>query len=348
MPKRLLGHLAQFRSFSTQSEVLCTQGLAYVLGTYADARSAFVKEVERLLSIKIDEPLRWRAEAVQDDRGRPDLEARATDGTPVVKVEAKLGASLTPGQVQSYVADLERSGRLSVLLVLVPKRRTSEIAKLTAFALGFVGVGPWPATGDRSVAVAVVSWDEVFAWLRTCGGDVVHEVEQLEEMYRVLDGDNIAPVADVQDLVQWRKRKDDFVNLIERATRRLTESLGSHKLLPLGTEPIEQQVPEGLEPLGYVRRYVCPVARPEWSCFCIGVRDSFAKWATPIWLRFNAQTADFALIRSRIEASPLRWLESGGHLWVPLDVPTGVTGEQMVDALVAQAEEVMRVAYGPD
>jgi hypothetical protein len=303
--------------------------------------------VETLLEIKIDEPLRWRAEAVQEDRGRPDLEARAADGTPIIKVEAKLGASLPAEQLRVYEADLKRSGRMGVLLVLVPKRRTSEIAKLTAFALGLPGAGPWPATGDRSVAVAVVSWDDVFAWLRTCGGDVGHEVEQLEAMFRVLDGDNIAPVADVQDLVHWRKRKDDFVNLIERATRRLTESLGSHRLLPLGTEPIEQQVPEGLEPLGYIRRYVCPVARPEWSCFCIGVRDSFAAWVTPVWLRFNARTADFALIRSRIETSPLRWLESGGHIWVPLDVPTGVTGEQMVDALVAQAEEVMRVAYEP-
>jgi hypothetical protein len=37
MPNRLLGHLAPFGSFSIQSEVLCTQGLAYVLRSYAEA-----------------------------------------------------------------------------------------------------------------------------------------------------------------------------------------------------------------------------------------------------------------------------------------------------------------------
>jgi hypothetical protein len=31
MISTLLGHLAQFASFSTQGEVLCTQGLAYLL-----------------------------------------------------------------------------------------------------------------------------------------------------------------------------------------------------------------------------------------------------------------------------------------------------------------------------
>jgi hypothetical protein len=36
----LLGYLARFSSFSTQSEVLCTQGLAYLLREHADARSA--------------------------------------------------------------------------------------------------------------------------------------------------------------------------------------------------------------------------------------------------------------------------------------------------------------------
>ena len=42
----LLGYMARFGSFSAQSEVLCTQGLAYLLQTYEDARSALAAEVE--------------------------------------------------------------------------------------------------------------------------------------------------------------------------------------------------------------------------------------------------------------------------------------------------------------
>ncbi len=38
--RRLMGHLAQFSSFSKQGEVLCTQGLKYLLEN-SDARVAF-------------------------------------------------------------------------------------------------------------------------------------------------------------------------------------------------------------------------------------------------------------------------------------------------------------------
>ncbi len=104
-------------------------------------------------------------------------------------------------------------------------------------------------------------------------------------------------------------------------------------------------VPEGLEPEGYRRRYVCQQFRGAASCFSVGVRDSFAEWVTPIWLRFNRSTGHFSLIRHRVAASTLRWLESGGHIWMPLDMPPGVPGEQMVEALVEQAEAVAGVVF---
>ena len=62
-------------------------------------------------------------------------------------------------------------------------------------------------------------------------------------------------------------------------------------------------------------------------------------------LRFHSRTWLFATIRQRIEASSLRRLDSGRNIWIPLDVPHAVSAEEMVDAIVAQAEEVMRVAY---
>ncbi len=98
MENLLLGHLAHFGSFSSQSELLCTQGLGYLLRTYEDARSALAREVETRVGAKIGERLDWQAEANQNDRGRPDLEARTAEGVPVVKVEAKLGAKLEASQ----------------------------------------------------------------------------------------------------------------------------------------------------------------------------------------------------------------------------------------------------------
>ena len=63
-------------------------------------------------------------------------------------------------------------------------------------------------------------------------------------------------------------------------------------------------------------------------------------------MRFRRDTGNFGLIRQRIEASSLQWLESSGHIWLPLKPPLEVSGEQVIQTLVEQAEEVLRVAYG--
>jgi hypothetical protein len=69
---------------------------------------------------------------------------------------------------------------------------------------------------------------------------------------------------------------------------------------------------------------------------------------TPIWMRFHKDTGDFSRIRQRIESSDLRTLLSGGHVWIPLDVPRDVTGELMVEVLVEQADRVLTVAYSTE
>lgn len=78
--RRLLTHLAQFGSFYAQGEVLCTQGLAYLLED-SGARSAFSALIERRARHPVDADLTWAAGVLQSDGGRPDLEARwGTEG----------------------------------------------------------------------------------------------------------------------------------------------------------------------------------------------------------------------------------------------------------------------------
>ena len=138
--------------------------------------------------------------------------------------------------------------------------------------------------------------------------------------------------------------------MVDQVTRHLT---AHHNVIPMDVEPLEQ-APEGLEPKGYRLRYVCQPPEEAQSCFSIGVRDPFKREPfeekiSPIWLRFNKTTGHFCDIRDRLEVSHLepRLVRSGGHIWMPLDVPMGVDGSQMVNALVVQAEEIARVAYQP-
>ena len=113
------------------------------------------------------------------------------------------------------------------------------------------------------------------------------------------------------------------------------------------TESIEQGLAKR-DPREYRFRYVCPCASNAKSCFSIGVRDSFEKPITPIWMRFHKDTGNFKRIRQRVNLRELNSLDSGGHVWIPLDVPRGVSGDQMVQSLVEQAEGVLTVAYSTE
>lgn len=346
----LLGHLARFATFSNQAEVLCTQGLAYLLQTHQEVRSAIADEIRIRTGVKIDKSSIWLAEATQEDGGIPDLEARTSTGVPEIKIEAKLGAALFETQLQSYEADLrKRNSGESVLLVLVPRRRVADISQVVSNAFGPSESGQWQLHDESSsslVVVSIIHWDKVFATLQNGASERCrYELEQLRSMYHELSSDYIAPLASEENLRQWRSSDTDFAKLIDQATRQLTRLTTQRRLYPLRVELFDEDA--SAEPREYRLRYVCPCANNPESCYSIGVRDSFAEWVTPIWMRFHRDTGDFRRIRQRIKSSALRSLESSGHVWLPMNIPRDVSGEQMTQALVDQAEEVLRVAF-PD
>lgn len=350
----LLGHLAKFGSLSMQAEVLCTQGLTHLLRTHSDARTAIATVISEHIGVDIDPSLTWVAEAQQADGARPDLEAGTTDRdrVPVVKIEAKLSASLLPEQLQSYVNDLlHRNSAEGVLLVLVPRLRIEEAVRVAAESFTLAGPGPWRPVVGRRIGVAVISWEELFASFEV-GEDqrFRFELEQLQAMYRELSGNSIAPLASNEDLGRLGERETDFIKLVDQVTRELT---AHQRVFPMQVERLEEvpydespeESPYDWQPKGYRRRYVSGPPGVADSYYCIGVRDSFAQWLTPIWMRFHKVTRHFAEIRRRIVASQLRSLDSGGHIWIPLDIPLDVSQEQMVEALVRQVEAVVQIAY---
>jgi len=343
--RTLLGHLAQWGAFFMQGEVLCTQGLCYFLQEYDDARSALAADIAVRSGVELGDGLTWRSEAFDPCfKDRPDLEATAAEGQPVVEIEAKLGAPFGPGQLESYAKRFVAE-RPSVLMVLVPRSRIREAEEIVADTFSVAGSSPWQPRQHPSVRIIVVSWDEVLATLKqSCSPRLLGELEQFDAMYRVLSGYDIKPLAGPEELAHWREREADFVNLVDRITKRLTTH---HKLYPIGLEEPAKSA-DGLEARGYRRRYVCRPLGDLRPCFSIGTRDPFKGYNTPVWMRFHAKTPCFPIIETRLRSSPLatELIPSGGHLWIPLEVPSEVSGERMIDVLMAKAEAVIRVAYG--
>lgn len=335
--RRLLTHLAQFSSFARQGELLCTQSLAHFLQD-ADARAAFSAFVSQRMGMDVPSELEWRAEVRQDDLGRPDLEGRTGDGAGLVKVEAKLSAALGSGQLRSYVNDLNARCQQGVLLVLVPRRRAGEAAKVVSEAFNVSGEGPWQIAGTSLCGVAVIAWEEVLEALRTVRTQPFQsDLEQFEAMFKGLNGDVIEPFETAEEL-QDPEREEKLVKLVDRVTRLLAVD---GRVMPMGDDQDGNKV-------AYRRRYICPPLLDERPCFSVGVRHPFAGYKTPIWLRFNRTTPKFTLIRDRLTAaSPTsdRMVESGGHVWIPIDVPIQTEGGVLIESLLDQIRRVIQVAY---
>lgn len=336
MTDTLLGHLAQFASFSKQGELLCTQSLAFPLRD-ATLRAAVGALVARTANCAEPQVFEWRAEVRQEDGGRPDLEGRAADGKALIKVEGKLGAAFGSGQVTSYVNGLCRAGCPTILLVIVPARRYKEACGHVSQSLQLPGEGPWQAPLASGVAVAVVSWEDVVgAMERAATGEAKHDVLQLKGMYRALNGDDFEPLTSEQDIVAWKLRMDWWNRLADVVSRTLTRS--GDRLLPIDLEK---------SPKPYYRRYVCRRFAGGEVCASIGTCDPFEGFETPLWLRFHRRTPHFATIAANLErAAPrLKSVPSGRHLWFPLEVPLNADRDAMIAAVTSQVDAVRDTAY---
>ena len=334
---RLLGHLAQFGSFSQQGELLCTQGLAYLLGD-TEGERVLAGWISSATGHSLSPRLSWQAEPRQEDRGRPDLEGRNAEGWPLVKIEAKLGAPFSQGQLESYVSALCADGQGGTLLILVPKSRLVEITGYVSALFQIPGPGPWLVTrGAVEIPCAVVTWEDLLEALSTVASERFRDdLSQFRAMYTVFYG--MVPITDDKQVLAWRDQEAWWETLVGHATRALTAP--DDRVLPFGLDG-------GAQP--YRRRYVCRLVSRVWSCYSVGTRDPFQNHRTPIWLRFRSDTGHFAEIAGRLQSSDLgpEAVRSQGDLWFPLEVPLNSDREAMTGALVAQVQRILAVAYLP-
>jgi hypothetical protein len=327
--RQLMTHLAQFGAFSLQAEVLCTRGLEYLLENDVVRKKFAALILECVVSrstVALPDDLKWRAEVRQWDGARPDLEATCGE-RPVVKVEAKLGAPLAVPQVRSYADDLAARNGSGIVVILVPAYRRKHAHKIAAELCKEQTACP--------VAVAVTSWEEVVSKL---GDDLVEpfgsDLAQFAAMYGALiaaEGKKITGEPDTEGNAEvWE-------TVIDSATRRLAEG---GRLLPLGTENTAGY---------YRRRYICRRLGDKSPCFSVGLHAPLNEQTTHVWLRFTRSTPMFSVISDRLMVSPLspRVVHDEHGLWFPIDVPTDVTAHEVIDAIVAQAEEVAQIAYAP-
>ena len=353
--KTLLGHLSQFSSFTSQGELLCTQGLTFLLRN-REAAGAFTRMLGERSSAPLNNALTWRTEHAQADQRRPDLEGLNEDGSVSVKIEAKLGAPFAEGQLESYLADLGERGA-GLLVLLVPQYRLDESTRLARETLAPEDPKGEKPTDGLPGRVVVISWSDALAALTGIGDPEFQlDLRQFRELYESLAGSRWAPGGDsalrgpsprltplvppferVEELKDWRARSEDLLSLLDQLS---IECSGDGRL-----NPVQGSI-DSNPPFRY-RYSPLPEGRSTGPCYALGVGEPQSALTTPLWLFLHRDTPEFEHLAARLRAASIDFLEAGpgGHLWSPLQVPIGKPNSEMVRLLMEDIRSVERAIY---
>lgn len=285
--------------------------------------------VARVTGRSVPPGMEWRAESVEGHEvGRPDLVAAVPGEPSRLVMEAKFDHAITTEQIHGYRTYLSRhpDPQASALILLVPEHRRAEGEKALA------------VEGDGAVVTGVVSWDQLATAMRDSVSDdpaLMDDLRQFEGLCETYGGKDIRPFTE-DEANGWPARADDLKVIVDRVTAGLSSG---PRLYPLGTE--KDGTTDGL---GYYRRYLSGVGPPEVS---LGVRQPRKGHTSTLWLRYHSSTRDFSAAKERLlNSEEVTVVAQRGHVYVPLMLPTGVSGVEVVRQLEQQVQRVHTVALG--
>ncbi len=221
----------------------------------------------------------------------------------------------------------------TALVLLVPEHRRAEARTALDEAL----------TKGQQSAIGVISWDDVLRVLQDAAlappvqVDLAADVWQLSGLCATYGARDIRPFT-ADELNAWPARLPDLEVLVDRVSARLSQ----RRLYPLGREKDATG-----DSHGHYRRYICGDEGPDGATMSVGVRRPRQGWSTPVCIRYHRDTPGFQDALRRLRSAGMDVvLAQRGHAYVPLEVPAGVGGAAVVDALVQQGLQIHQVALG--
>jgi hypothetical protein len=323
-PDRLLGYLTSRRAIR-EVEVAATTGLAWLLSRYPDVRRNLGAHLDSV-GIRVGAESVWRAEHRTDSGGRADLAAVAPDESVEARIEAKFGAQLAVSQILDYLR-VANGARLIPVVVLHPADRQREIDRRIAEVREVEPQSDIVSlTWDRLCKVLIGGLDR---------GPARADVEQLRSLAAAATALDIPPFPDGVVGNELHDRIDDLQALAEAASRFAGEK---GKLWPY------RNLSPGLESGRY---FALGGGLPEPA---VGIRVGWVDQSPdrPIWLRFHSRTDGFD---EAVDAWEKRRDNLGGdreygHLFIPLELPRDIGGQDSVRALQVQVVRICEQLIG--
>lgn len=341
----LLAHLAY--EFSSQTELVATKSLAYILNRSEAARNA-LRELLRTGGADIGPIARVQAEVIGKKMERIDLSAYNEADEERVLIEAKFWASLTGNQPSTYLNRLPNDNRPSALLFVAPESRLETLwPEVCDRARKEFTVDTGAETGDlRTVAIVgserrlmLTSWRAMLGAMASrasVDGDSAAErdILQLNALCEQEDSDAFLPLRPSELGPQFARRISQFIQLAEAARAHV-------KVKPFvtATFPLRSATNSHGRYLTLLKNV------PVW----FGVR--YDLWAnrgdTPLWLVVRRTPFDWAADFNEVKRclGPLiienpSIVDTYEGILIPFFLPTGVEREETLESIAVGLEQV--------
>lgn len=339
----LLAHLSS--RFTERTEDIAVEALGYILSTSEAAKTGLLS-VLRSGGAEIDGLSRIGTQVTGEKRERPDLAGWDETGAERLLIEAKFWAGLTDNQPNAYLERLPRGG---VLLFVAPEARLDTLWPELKRAVKD-GNFEWSADADGARAADVCgrrlllsSWKallEVAEDRANAGGDAasIASIRQLNGLCQQQDNAAFLPLRRYELGPELPRRLMTLKELIDRIVARAnadglvsTKDLGSRLTLD-----------------GY-GRWTALGVREEASrakgevagaCLCLHYTAWSRHRETPLWLELDEWEGTLPLEEVRKRLGNAIVVGTDGTYLVPIDLPTGVERDQVVDSVLAELREL--------
>lgn len=331
----ILAYLAS--RLTSQTEVLATEALGYILSRSTASRRALHQLVHRTDGQAGPSYTQVQTEVAGEDNERVDLVAFDESGTERLLIEAKFWAGLTDNQPNTYIKRLRKGGDPSVLLFVAPRTRIETLwPKLLEIGRKEYDLQEEDHTASdmKSAAIdgssrrlSLTSWRSLLDTLTAearLAGDVVAEqdIRQLSALCERQDAEAFLPLRPQEFALDIPRRLLNLQLLIDDATMRAKEA-GIVDTSGLIVTP---------RATGYGRYLRIGREGHAWAQarFEVNYRYWIERQETPLFFSlFGSDDMSSDEIEKRL-----------GYSWFGFDLPVGVEYEEVLDHVLSDLHEV--------
>ena len=336
----LLAHLAP--QIAGGAENAATEALAYILNKSKPALSAFNDLIKEATKVPVEACTKFDTQVIAEDNSRPDFVGFDKDGKKRVIGEVKFWAKLQEGQGSGYLKQVDCGN--AVLMFVVPDIRIDylwwEVGRDVAANEDVQEKLEFFETGNRMRVAKVkrsdrylvmVSWRDLLNRMSDSTAEepsVQADIRQLLGLTELMDSEEIRPFGQEELGPDVGRRMRDLRRLYDDVVVRWND-----------IDWVETSgYSSSAQPQTGYGRYLKFAGYEAW----FGVH--YDLWArgdcadTPFWLYLYGLKRDSrATVRDLNDKLKLNTVDDE---YVPIHLKTGVTGEVVVDHILAQLESM--------